>query len=289
VASDFRILVVEDDPDKGKIIRERLSILAADVSPHIEIVENLIDALKRLESSYYDLVVLDILIPAASRNPSAEHSRTIIEQLASGRLVMPACVIGLTAYEDEYKAEFKYYAENLFSIERYKTDSDEWAVNIANKIKFLNKWKSAYGRASNFSFDYDVVILTARFETEFKPIVETIEWLNGPKDDLLLYRGKKLKTGQMRIANRELKVALYCIEEMGLSPAAAATAQLISQFRPKIVLVLGMCCGFRQEKCQNRSMLGDVIVVRESACWDEGKYAELDNTSFFSIGQKLGS
>jgi nucleoside phosphorylase len=68
---------------------------------------------------------------------------------------------------------------------------------------------------------------------------------------------------------------------MGLSPAAGAASQLIAQYRPRILCMLGMCCGFRQEKCQNKSKLGDVIIVRESACWDEGKYAELDRTSFF--------
>jgi nucleoside phosphorylase len=138
-------------------------------------------------------------------------------------------------------------------------------------------------RAVSVNCDYDIVIITARFETEFRPIVESMEGAAGPSDDLSLYKGKKLKVGSIRLGKFLMRVAIYCIEEMGLSPAAAATSQMITQFRPRMICVLGMCCGFRQEKCQNKSKLGDVIIVRESACWDEGTYAEVDNESFFLI------
>ncbi|WP_409119737.1 hypothetical protein, partial [Streptomyces acidiscabies] len=67
---------------------------------------------------------------------------------------MPACVVGLTAYEQEYQAELRYYAENLFSIEQFRPDSDDWLKSIVSKIKFIAKWKAAYGRAHSASYDY---------------------------------------------------------------------------------------------------------------------------------------
>jgi nucleoside phosphorylase len=78
-----------------------------------------------------------------------------------------------------------------------------------------------------------------------------------------------------------MRVAVFCVEEMGMASAASVTSQLIDQLRPKMLVMLGMCCGFQQEQCQNRSALGDVIVVREAACWDEGKYGELAKGTFF--------
>jgi nucleoside phosphorylase len=39
--------------------------------------------------------------------------------------------------------------------------------------------------------------------------------------------------------------------------------------------MLGMCCGFSDERCASPSKLGDVIVARETASWEEGKYIEL--------------
>ena len=281
MGSEFNILVIEDDAEKARSVCDGVRSVVSDIDIRSEIVTNLVDALRRLEVNYYDLVVLDILIPAANRNPNSENSRVIIEQLASGRLVMPACVIGLTAFEDEYRAESQYYSDNLFSIEQYDRNSDRWLKNIVSRIRFLNRWKSAYGRASSFSFDIDVAFLTARSETEFNPIINRMEWVAGPSDDLLLYKSKKLKRGTIRIGRHILRTVVCCQEEMGMAAAAAVTAQLVAQFRPKVVMMLGMCCGFRQEECQNRSNLGDVIVARETACWDDGKYGEVDNKSFF--------
>src|SRR5580704_7268344 len=75
-------------------------------------------------------------------------------------------------------------------------------------------------RAVSVNCDYDIVIITARFETEFRPIVESMEGAAGPSDDLSLYKGKKLKVGSIRLGKFLMRVAIYCIEEMGLSPAA---------------------------------------------------------------------
>ena len=282
MASRFNILVIEDAHEKSDAIRLGLLDRVSEPELTIELVSNLVEALKLLEVNYYDLVILDILIPATDRgSPRTENSRAIIEQLASGSLVMPACVVGLTAYEQEYQAELRYYAENLFSIEQFRPDSDDWLKSIVSKIKFIAKWKAAYGRAHSASYDYDVVLVTARFQNEYKPIVDSIQWASGPNDDIQLFRDRRLKTGAIRFGERVLRAAVYCIEGMGLAPAAAVAEQLIGQLRPKLLVMLGMCCGFRQEKCQNRSALGDVIVTRQAACWDEGKYGELAEEGFF--------
>lgn len=281
MAPKFNVLIIEDAPDKAQAIENQLRSRITNLRIEIEVVGSLVAALKRLEESYFDFVILDILIPAATSNPRAENSRTIIEQLATGQLIMPACVVGLTAYEDEYRAESKYFAENLFSIEQFRSDSDAWIQNIETKIRFVSRWKAAYGRAHGSNYDYDLVMMTARFENEYKPVVENIKWVTGPNEEIQLFRNKKLVTGTIRCGDRLLRVGVFCIGEMGLAAAAAATSQLVDQLRPRMLLMLGMCCGFRQEKCQNKSKLGDVIIARTAACWDEGRYGELDQESFF--------
>jgi nucleoside phosphorylase/CheY-like chemotaxis protein len=281
MASRFSILVIEDTPAKVDVIQEKLRSRLSNLDLHIDVVASLVEALKRLEQTYYDFVILDILIPAVAFNPRAENSRTIIEQLASGQLITPACVVGLTAYEEEYRTESRYYAENLFSIERYKLDSEEWIDNIATKIRFVSKWKAAYSRAYSSNYDYDLVLMTARFDNEFRPIVQNIEWASGPNEEINLFRNKKLLTGTVRFGDRVLRVGAFCIGEMGMSAAAAAATQLVHQLRPRMLLMLGMCCGFRQEKCQSKSKLGDIIIARSAACWDEGRYGELEKESFF--------
>jgi hypothetical protein len=121
---------------------------------------------------------------------------------------MPACVIGLTAYEEEYRTQLAFYAENLFSIERFDVNGEEWLNNIVRRIRFLYRWKSAYRRALSFDFEYDLVILTARYETEFKPILDSIEWASGPSDDWSLFKDRKLKAGTVWLGNHLCRVAV---------------------------------------------------------------------------------
>lgn len=281
MSDNFSILIIEDTVEKVKVIHERISAELTDLDVAIDVATNLVEALKLLEQRYFDLVILDILIPAVNSRPSAEHSRTIIEQLRSGRLVMPACVIGLTAYEKEYKSELKYYSENLFSIEHFSNDDDQWITNIIARIRFISRWKLAYGRARCYDYDIDVVLIVTRYENEYLPILSSIEWSTGPNKEELLFRERKCQTGLIKVGSHSLRVGIFCIEEMGLAAAAASAAQLIDQFRPRILFMLGMCCGFRQDICYSPSKLGDIIVVREVACWDEGRYGEVNKEGFF--------
>jgi nucleoside phosphorylase len=71
---------------------------------------------------------------------------------------------------------------------------------------------------------------------------------------------------------RYLSTCLACVGEMGIAPTTAVVAQAISTFRPRMVAMLGMCCGFNDQKCGYPQKLGNVLVVREVSCWEEGKY-----------------
>ena len=76
--------------------------------------------------------------------------------------------------------------------------------------------------------------------------------------------------GEIAGASHRLRVALLCIMETGLAPAAAVTTQAIHILRPKLVVMLGMCAGFETKGAR---ML-DVLVASSSACWQEGKLLE---------------
>ena len=64
------------------------------------------------------------------------------------------------------------------------------------------------------------------------------------------------------------------MQETGLSMSAALAGYLVSLLRPRFVFMLGMCCGLNDKKSPSKSVLGDVIVANETACWDEGKYSD---------------
>src|SRR5262245_27332127 len=66
-----RILVVDDEPD----IRESLEALLTSENYHVELAANATEGLKRLESTAYDLVLLDLMMPDKSGMQVLEEVR----------------------------------------------------------------------------------------------------------------------------------------------------------------------------------------------------------------------
>jgi nucleoside phosphorylase len=62
---------------------------------------------------------------------------------------------------------------------------------------------------------------------------------------------------------------LYAIGSSGQPPCAAATQALLTQFRPKLILMTGFCGGVK-----HRVRIGDIVAFRHSAPWDYGKWEE---------------
>jgi DNA-binding NtrC family response regulator len=66
-----RVLVIDDEPD----IRESLEALLSGESYHVDLAANAMEGLKRLESTPYDLVLLDLMMPDKSGMQVLEEVR----------------------------------------------------------------------------------------------------------------------------------------------------------------------------------------------------------------------
>ena len=66
-----RILVVDDEPD----IRESLEVLLSSEGFDVTLAQNATEGLKRLDSSSYDLVLLDLMMPDKSGMQVLEEVR----------------------------------------------------------------------------------------------------------------------------------------------------------------------------------------------------------------------
>jgi len=71
-AARGRILVIDDEPD----IRDSLEALLSSENYRVELAANATEGLKRLESSAYDLVLLDLMMPDKSGMQVLEEIRT---------------------------------------------------------------------------------------------------------------------------------------------------------------------------------------------------------------------
>ncbi len=267
------ILLVEDLVEKQRTINAALSDRLKSFTVIFDFAARYESALEKLRTKNYDFVILDIKIPAGQEDPSEKWSRQLLRDILEGNLCYPMHVFGLTQHREIADAERQFYEENMFGFFLFDWSDFDWATKIAAKIEYL---AVAIQNGSAYrlnSYDYDLLLLSARNKTEFAPIRTMLfgaqQGMGHP-----LWPDRSY-FGQLSLTNRrKLRTAFLCIGETGLAPAASMATQAIHILRPRVVAMLGMCAGFETKGVK----LLDVLIAREAACWQEGK----------SIGDEVG-
>lgn len=270
------VLVVDDLVKKQEAIIAALTSKLRMFEFTFSVANSYESARERLQARNYDFVVLDVKIPAGNEPASERWSRQLLRDIVEGKLCFPMHVFGVTEHRDIADVERAYYEENMFGFFVFEWGSHEWATNMAVKIQYLAAAMQNGAAYRLNSFEYDLLILTARHEREFVPIRKSIFGTKKSTGHPLWRDGAHF--GQLSIGGgRKLRTALICIGETGLAPAATITTQAIHLLRPRTVVMLGMCAGFEDKGVR----LLDVLIARETACWQEGKMTEDDS------GEKL--
>lgn len=268
----IRVLVVEDTDEKYDDIRNKFvgpDCVLADYKMLLERAKSYTEAAILIEKQYFDVVILDLMLPLVNggTDHKFEYAKSLYDSVVGKQGAGPFLIVGLSAFAPEKYSE--YFSENeIFSIEDYQ--SDNWIANIAGRIRFISRGKAGLRQFLNNNFEMDAILLTARKRNEFDPICAALNWLPGTIASNPRISDFKNKFGIVKLSNgKEVKLGVICIGVMGLSISAGVTARVIQQFRPKFLAMVGMCCGFQS---QTETNLGDVVIARQTANWDEGKY-----------------
>ena len=258
------ILLVDDLETKRQTVRNVLKSKLKRFDVTIELADRYETARDRLRSQNYDFVILDIKLPAGAEPASEKWSRQLLRDILDQSLCFPMHVFGLTAHREIVEAEKQFYEENMFGLFVFEWEGTEWAARIAAKIEYLALAIHNGAAYRLNSYDYDVLILTARYKSEFLPVKSR---LFGRQRDVghPLWPERSFFGTLSLSGNRKLRAALICIGGTGLSAAASITSQAIQVLRPRTVAMLGMCAGFEAKDVG----IMDVLVARESVCWQE--------------------
>jgi nucleoside phosphorylase len=127
-------------------------------------------------------------------------------------------------------------------------------------------------------YDYDIAIVCALEEPEFTAVQHA---MGGPTKWKVVsnagyphvYREAILKAD----SGKKLRVVATTSTSMGLTAAAIATTHLVLQFRPRLVVMVGIAAGTRSGKKQ----FGDVLVADPSIDYMSGKIVNVDGSRQF--------
>jgi nucleoside phosphorylase len=112
----------------------------------------------------------------------------------------------------------------------------------------------------------DVAIVTALGTPELDAVLNlSYQWTNKRfSDDPTGYH-----FGQIPRADGSLTVVAASARRKSMPSSAALAPKLVERFRPRYIVMLGICAGVR-----GKTELGDVIVADPSWDWGSGKLAE---------------
>jgi nucleoside phosphorylase len=133
-------------------------------------------------------------------------------------------------------------------------------------------------RANTDVFKSDVGIICALEQPEFAAVIGA---LGGPSAWTEIvdprYTHVYRRTTVITASGKTLSVIGTTSSTMGLTAASIATTQLVFQYRPRIVVMVGIAAGTRD----GHKQFGDVLVADPSVDYNSGKVVQKDGIRSF--------
>lgn len=264
-----KILIVDDTPQRYQSVFSQLEGVGVPRSA-IKVITSSNEALDELKSVKYDLLILDILIPAwPELEPDQQNSLDLLFTVMNDpEVIKPSSIVGITSDQSAADEALPFFEENTWTIVTYSPVSDGWVSKITNCVTYL---KNKATNAEPVYHDFDLVILCALSSPEMEEIIcLPWEWSAAkPMDDTSFFR-----EGKLQIGSKIYKVAAASATRMGMVSSAVLATKAIQIFRPRVLAMTGICAAHK-----SKAKLGDVLVVDPAWDFQSGKMVSVDGTA----------
>lgn len=266
----FKILIVDDTAEKIKNISNVLQKIPEIDLDSIETVIDARSAKMKLKKNKYDLMILDIAIPASQdKEVELNGGLKLLEELGErGNYNIPTHIIGLTAVVEIYNTAQKCFEKLTLTVLKYSDSNIEWEEKLMNGVKqFIDASKS---KSSSNSFDYDFAIICALQEELDANLDNGWKWvdLNVKNDD----SNYKVTTIQNEDGVNFRLIAAKP-PRMGMPSTASLASKMINQFRPKYIIMTGIMAGVT-----GKVNLGDIVIPSPIWDWGSGKWIPIEDS-----------
>lgn len=229
------------------------------------IAKDAADASRKLNQYKFDLMLIDVLLPArGGAKPSADSSINLLRQIVEDRVFpTPTHILGVTACQETLNAVDDQFRELVTSVLHVSPDQEQWKNALQQFVQRVLRTES-----ENTSFNYDVVILNALRKPELEAVYKN--WPLSLSEEKLLGSNINYKTGQLNlVSGKTLKIACAHLNQMGPIAATHSTEVVLKSFKPRVLIMTGICGGFA-----DTVSVGDVVVADKSWDWQAGKWTE---------------
>ncbi len=256
----MKILLIEDDNVKRDDIIETLCLAKVARKDNFTLCTSIVSAKKLLREEMFDVMLLDINLPMRddSNDIVPKSGLTFFKEIKQHRKYhQPKEIIGITAYEEEYKEVKKEFEESLLHVVHYNTVKEQWKDRLIERFEHL-----VSSNLDSKDYKYDLAIICALDDPELKAVGQLSEsWEIIKIDNTSIHFYKTYFV----FGDKKLKVVISSINQMGMVATSVLATQTIELFRPKYIAMTGIAAGIKKGDEIN---LGDILVASPS--WDSG-------------------
>lgn len=267
----FRILIIDDSCEKIGRIKEVLSEIAELDVNKIETSSDIETARMKLSKKQYDLILLDLYIPESyGSTPNPDNAASFLGYLKiEDDIFKPYFVIGVTKYKDIPQPNRYDFEKHLYHILDYDEMADDWKIKLKSKVEYLISIEDKIKYSKQY--DYDVAFITALQFPEFAEILKLgeqkwQEYKNVLNDKTTTYYINTFKNSR----GRNIRCVAAHSDQMGMCASATLTSKLIYTFRPKYIIMTGICAATSKD-----IHYGDIIVASEAWNGASGKIKDI--------------
>ncbi len=166
----IKILIVEDDKHKQgtikKVILDGNNILDEDV-----IITNCTkDARKLLYTNYFDLMILDLVLPVeCGGEVDAKFGAKFLDEIQSNPAIKPPIhIVGLSGFSDKVTEYHEQFSKKLWNLIEYEADSCIWQDKLNSIVQHLVKTRQDF---LNSDVEKQLGIILNKLKIENYPIV----------------------------------------------------------------------------------------------------------------------
>ena len=259
----MRVLIVDDDPQKVILVKGCLTDLGVAVGD-ILVAEHAAAARILLEREAIDLLLLDVLLPARSgATPKGETSIELLRQIVDdGTTPAAKAIVGITADADTRAAFDGEFKNLVMQVLHVAPGEGAWRDAIRSMTLFSERVE-----ASAEAYNYDICVLNALRSPELQAVYES--WPLTLGEEHTVRKNISCRTGTLQVNGVGRRIVCGHLPQMGPIAATHGATALLAEFRPRLLLMTGICGGF-----SDVVRLGDVLVAEKSWDWQAGKWKE---------------
>lgn len=250
----LRVLIVDDEIAKATEISRTFADAGLDIS--IDHVTTAVAARKHLKSSKYAIVVIDLHLPAAILDAPSGNGGFDLLDLINLDITdsSPSDIIFITGREELLvDAREKALQRGAMLFEYSK--SSEWKKYIIGRARYLKSVAT-----QDLRRNIDIAVITALHSPELDAALGLpYNW----RSERFAGDPTNYHFGHFQNNTKSINIVAACASRKGMPSSAALASHLVSKFRPKYIVMLGICAGI-----PGKTNFGDVVIGDPT--WDYG-------------------